>query len=226
MYKMKKAIITTLMVTTLLGTCSCAMSRDAKLYTEDEFLTALKQKYDADFKIVNSNQIEKNEIVYTVIVEGDPDTEFEVKNYLKASTEIGPKVNRIESDALMYYFISDYAYEGYMLYQSGELDSSYYVMPKLTESDSYDGKYTVGLTAKDKEVQVTVVSGDDEVFTFPAGKEAEFRGVCWDKNNYDLWLQYQDGKLVCYRMTDETWKVDDAAEKPDYIVYNIHPTWK
>ena len=36
------------------------------------------------------------------------------------------------------------------------------------------------------------------------------------KNSYDLWLQYKDGKLVCYRMDDETWEAVKGAEKPEY----------
>lgn len=37
------------------------------------------------------------------------------------------------------------------------------------------------------------------------------------------WIQIKDNDLVCYKMTDEVWKRDKKAEKPDYIVYNIHP---
>lgn len=157
-----------------------------KLYTEEEFLAALESKYDADFEVVDSDKINNSEIVYTVIVEDDPDVEFEVKNYLMASSEVGPTVNRIECEALTYYFVSEYAYEGYMLYQSGDLESDYYILPKLYDSDSYDGKYTVSLTSEDKECIVTVSTGDDDVFEFTAGSESEFRGVCWDKDSYDL----------------------------------------
>ena len=223
---MRKPLLATLVVTSILCTCSCGVVGGEKLYTEEEFLAALESKYDADFEVVDSDKINNSEIVYTVIVEDDPDVEFEIKNYLKASSEVGPAVNRIECEALTYYFVSEYAYEGYMLYQSGDLDSDYYILPKLYDSDSYDGKYTVSLTSEDKECIVTVSTGDDDVFEFSAGSESEFRGVCWDKDSYDLWLQYQDGVLVCYSMTDEEWKQDNEAEKPDYIVYNIHPNWE
>lgn len=223
---MKKAFITILIVTSILCTCSCGVAKGQKLYTEEEFLETLEQKYDADFKIVDSDVISNSEIVYTVIIEDDPDIEFEVKNYLMSSSEVGPASNRIECEALTYYFISEYAYEGYVLYRDGDLDSDYYVLPKLDGSDSYDGKYSVSLTAENKEVLITVLSGTDEVFVFSAGNESEFRGICWDKNSYDLWLQYQDGGLICYKMADETWEAANGAEKPEYIVYNIHPNWK
>lgn len=222
---MKKAIITTLIVTLILCTCSCGAAGGQKLYTEEEFLDALEAKYDADFEIVDSDSISKRETIYTVIIEDGPDIEFEVRNYLASSSEVGPATNRIECNELTYYFVSEYAYEGYVLYRDGELDSDYYVLPKLDGSDSYDGKYTVSLASEDKEVLITVMSESDEVFVFSAGKESEFRGICWDKNSYDLWLQYQDGDLICYHMTDETWKAANGAEKPDYIVYNIHPSW-
>ena len=222
---MKKAIITTLIATSIFCTCSCGMFGGQKLYTEEEFLETLEKRYDADFKIIDSDIKSKREVVYTVIVEDDPDIEFEVRNYLTASSEVGPDVNRIECEDLRYYFISEYAYEGYVLYRDGELDSDYYVLPNLQGSDSYDGKYSIDLTVEDKMVSITIMSGSDEVFVIPAGKESEFRGVCWDKNSYDLWLQYKDGDLICYHMADETWEVDTGAEKPDYIIYNIHPSW-
>lgn len=225
---MKKIIISILTVVSVFFACSCGAARSEKLYTEDEFLDALEDKYDADFKIVDVDNINEKEAVYTVVIKGGPDIEFEVKNYLMASSEVGPMSNRIECNALTYYFISEYAYEGYVLYESGDLESDpdYYVLPKLYDSDSFDGKYTAKITTEDREVSITVLSGSDEVFKIEAGKESDFRGLCWDKNSYDLWLQYQDGKLVCYHMADETWGIADGAEKPDYIVYNIHPNWK
>lgn len=223
---MRKPLLATLTITAILCTCSCGVIGGEKLYTEEEFLAALESKYDADFEVVDSDKINNSETVYTVIVEDDPDIEFEVKNYLMASSEVGPAVNRIECEALTYYFISEYAYEGYVLYQSGDLDSDYYVLPKLEGSDSYDGKYTVSLTTEDKDVSISVSSGTDEVFGFSAGSESELRGICWDKESYDLWLQYQDGVLVCYSMKDDEWKLNSGAQKPDYIVYNLHPSWK
>lgn len=223
---MRKPLLATLTITLILCTCSCGVVGGEKLYTEEEFLAALESKYDADFEVVDSDKINNSEIVYTVIVEDDPDVEFEVKNYLMASSEVGPAVNRIECEALTYYFISEYAYEGYVLYQSGDLDSDYYVLPKLEGSDSYDGKYSVSLTTEDKDVSIAVSSGSDEVFVFSAGSESEFRGVCWDKDSYDLWLQYQDGVLVCYSMNDGECELNSGAQKPDYIVYNLHPSWK
>lgn len=222
---MKKAIITTLIVTSILCICSCGKGRGQKLYTEEEFLDALEVKYGEDFEIVSSDRISKRECVYTVIIEDGPDIEFEVKNYLSSTAEVGPDVNRIECDELMYYCKSEYAYEGYVLYRDGELESDYYVLPKLYESDSYDGKYSVSLSSGQEEAIITVMSGNDEVFVFSAGEYSTFWGICWDKNSYDLWLQYKGGDLVCYHMADETWEVDKRAEKPDYIVYNIHPTW-
>ena len=223
---MRKPLLATLVVTSILCTCSCGVVGGEKLYTEEEFLAALESKYDADFEVVDSDQINNSEIVYTVTLKDDPDVEFEVKNYLMASSEVGPAVNRIECEALTYYFVSEYAYEGYVLYQSGDLESDYYVLPKLEGSDSYDGKYSVSLTTEDKDVSIAVSSGSDEVFVFSAGSESEFRGICWDKDSYDLWLQYQDGVLVCYSMNDGEWELNSGAQKPDYIVYNLHPSWK
>ncbi len=223
---MKKQLAVLLAFSAVFFACSCGTGRSEKLYSEDEFLKALEVKYDADFEISGSNKVNSRETIYRVRLKDEPDMEFEVRNYLESSTEVGPAVNRIKSNELMYYLISPDAYEGYMLYKDGELDSGYYVLPKLGGSDSYDGRYTAVVSSEDKKVMITVMSGSDEIAVFSPGDESEWRGVCWDKNSYDLWMQYQGGVLVCYSMTDNGWEEDPGAEKPDYIVYNISPTVK
>ena len=70
-----------------------------------------------------------------------------------------------------------------MLYRDGELESDYYVLPKLYESDSYDGKYSVSLSSGQEEAIITVMSGNDEVFVFSAGEYSTFWGICWDKRS-------------------------------------------
>ena len=135
--------------------CSCGGER---LYTEKQFLEALENRYDYEFIIIDSEKISGNAVKYTVALKDDPDTVFEVTNELRTSgSDIGPHVNSIKSNDLLYYSIGPDAYEGYKLDKAGELDSD------------------------------------------------------------------QDNDLVCYKMTDEVWKRDKKAEKPDYIVYNIHP---
>ena len=54
---MRKPLLATLIVTSILCTCSCGVVGGEKLYTEEEFLAALESKYDADFEVVDSDQI-------------------------------------------------------------------------------------------------------------------------------------------------------------------------
>ena len=58
---MNKIIISMLTVVLVFLACSCGAARSEKLYTEDEFLDALEDKYDADFKIVDVENINKKE---------------------------------------------------------------------------------------------------------------------------------------------------------------------
>ena len=55
---------------------------------------------------------------------------------------------------------------------------------------SYDGAYYALITEEDKLIVITIYSSDeDEVYSFkPCGKKG-FWGICWDNDNYDLWIQ-------------------------------------
>ena len=218
---MKKITALILTLGLSLSLCSCGGER---LYTEKQFLEALENRYDYEFIIIDSAKISGNAVKYTVALKDDPDTVFEVTNELRTSgSDIGPHVNSIKSNDLLYYSIGPDAYEGYKLDKSGELDSDYYILPYLSEADSYDGKYTAKYREDGDDLIIVIYSGDTEISSFSPCEEDDWRGICWDKTGYDIWIQIKDQDLVCYKMTDKVWKRDKKAEKPDYIVYNIHP---
>ena len=83
---------------------------------------------------------------------------------------------------------------------------------------SYDGAYYALITEEDKLIVITIYSSDeDEVYSFkPCGKKG-FWGICWDNDNYDLWIQLEDVGALCYSMTDEIWTLNDDAKRPEYI---------
>ena len=217
---LRMAAVLVLIMSVTLGVCAC---RREKLYTEEEFLNRLEEMYDAEFVIVSSEQLDDWKTRYVVALKDDPDQEFDVTNTLRtAGSDIGPVVNSIQSNDLMYYFAGKDAYEGYLLDKSGGITSDYYILPKLSESASYDGKYSVRYHMEDDKLMLDVYSGEEKIFSFPPCAESEWRGVCWDRD-YNLWIQIHHKDLVCYRKNGDVWELDDSAVKPDYVVYNIHP---
>ena len=75
------------------------------------------------------------------------------------------------------------------------------------------------MTQHDQMIVVNIYSEDDtEVFTFEPCRKSDFGGICWENDNYNLWVQSGDLGLICYTMSDEVWSLDDSAVRPDYII--------
>ena len=89
----------------------------------------------------------------------------------------------------------------------------------IVKTSSYDGKYYAYMTQHDQMIVVNIYSEDDtEVFTFEPCRKSDFWGICWENDNYNLWVQSGDLGLICYTMSDEVWSIDDSAVRPDYII--------
>ena len=89
----------------------------------------------------------------------------------------------------------------------------------IEKTSSYDGKYYAYMTQLDQMIVVNIYSEDDtEVFTFEPCRKSDFWGICWENDNYNLWVQSGDLGLICYTMSDEVWSIDDSAVRPDYII--------
>ncbi len=222
---MKKFLAIILSITMLIGLAAC---NDQKLYTEDEFLQALESEYkdyNAKFVIVESDKTKGNEITYTVALKDNTDQEFEVTNYLRTSgSDIGPLVNSIKSTEIRYYFENPLAYEAYMLKKDGRFNSEYHITPKFGKSKTYDGNYYAEDAEEGDDCIIRIYNRkDEEVYSFKPGSTKEYRGYCWDKLNYNIWIQKQGEGLFCYKMTDEVWELSPNEEKPDHLIYNLNP---
>ena len=89
----------------------------------------------------------------------------------------------------------------------------------IEKTSSYDGKYYAYMTQHDQMIVVNIYSEDDnEVFTFEPCRKSDFWGICWENDNYNLWVQSGDIGIICYTESDEVWSVDDSAVRPDYII--------
>ena len=83
-------------------------------------------------------------------------------------------------------------------------DKEYYAETLITNSE----KITLQIYNKD-DIRIAVI--------YPC-REFNFRGICWEKDSYNLWVQSGDLGILCYTMSDEVWSIDDSAVRPDYII--------
>lgn len=90
----------------------------------------------------------------------------------------------------------------------------------IRKTYSYDEKYYAYMTQHDDMIVVNIYSSEDdsEVYTFEPCRKMDFRGICWENDSYNLWVQSGDLGVLCYSMSDEVWTYDDSAVRPDYIV--------
>lgn len=90
---------------------------------------------------------------------------------------------------------------------------------------SYDEKYYAsqsvveGAEARMIRVAVCLTDTDEVVAEFEPARARDFWGVCWEKDTYNIWAQSGDIGTLCYAyQDDETWVLDERAERPSYII--------
>lgn len=84
---------------------------------------------------------------------------------------------------------------------------------------SYDFKYESTPVFKDDMVGISVTDADGtEVYYFEPVRKFDFYGVCWEKDNYNIWIQSGDVGILCYAYNNGEWKLDKDAVRPDYII--------
>ena len=57
-----------------------------------------------------------------------------------------------------------------------------------------------------------------EVFSFAPARASDFWGVCWESKSYNIWIQSGDVGILCYQFDDETWTLNENAERPADII--------
>ena len=82
---------------------------------------------------------------------------------------------------------------------------------------SYDGKYYVAkFDPSFHEIDIYSSNGYVDAIILP--NPGDYYGVCWEKDSYNLWIQEENGDILCYNMADEKWFLNENAVKPDYII--------
>ena len=84
---------------------------------------------------------------------------------------------------------------------------------------SFDKAYFTTVIDSGDNVMITINDKDHyPVCSFSPCRKSDFWGVCWEKDNYNLWIQSGDVGVVCYSMKDGKWELNSDAVRPDYIV--------
>lgn len=52
---------------------------------------------------------------------------------------------------------------------------------------------------------------------FSPVRRLDFWGICFEADNYNLWVKSGDVGILCYEYDGETWQYNPDAVMPDYI---------
>ena len=84
---------------------------------------------------------------------------------------------------------------------------------------SYDRAYFTVVDDTRDNVMIMIEDKDHyPVCSFTPCRSSDFWGVCWEKDNYNLWIQSGDIGVVCYSKNGDKWELNPDAVRPDYIV--------
>ena len=84
---------------------------------------------------------------------------------------------------------------------------------------SYDKQYfTTIIDGGDDVIVMIYDKNHDVVCSFSPCRKSDFWGVCWENDNYNLWIQSGDIGVVCYSPKGKKWVLNSDAVRPDYIV--------
>lgn len=91
----------------------------------------------------------------------------------------------------------------------------------MDETWSYDGRYYAFpvITPDYSDALVTIYDSetDEVVYTFTPARSFDFKGICWETDSYNIWIESGDVGCVCYIYADGEWVLDENAKRP----YNI-----
>jgi hypothetical protein len=86
-------------------------------------------------------------------------------------------------------------------------DKKYYAEQKTIETDDI------------RFVEILIYTNEDkQVYSFVPARASDFWGICWENDNYNIWIQSADIGVICYSFDNETWTKNNAATRPNYIV--------
>lgn len=91
----------------------------------------------------------------------------------------------------------------------------------IEKTFSYDKKYYAEcVTRSTGAVYIDVYerASNLRISSFTPCRSSDFWGICWEYDNYNLWIQSADIGIICYSFNGEEWVRNKDAVKPDYII--------
>jgi hypothetical protein len=67
-------------------------------------------------------------------------------------------------------------------------------------------------------IEVYESASNLRISSFNACRSSDFWGICWEYDNYNLWIASADIGYICYSFNGEEWVRNKEAVKPDYII--------
>ena len=88
---------------------------------------------------------------------------------------------------------------------------------------SFDGMYYAVQNANKGMIHVMVYDAETcaKVASFSPARAADFWGICWAADSYDIWTQSADIGVHCWSFDGTGWVLNVEAEQPEYII----PRW-
>lgn len=85
---------------------------------------------------------------------------------------------------------------------------------------THDKKYYAECTVQSSGMIIIQIYTNSNicVCSFKPCRASDFWGICWEYDNYNLWIQSADLGLICYSFNGEEWERNKDAVKPDYII--------
>lgn len=85
---------------------------------------------------------------------------------------------------------------------------------------SFDGQLRLEIEDKSPMIVINVFHEKDNalLYSFEAVRKWDFWGVCFEKDNYNIWVQSSDTGTICYQYDDGEWRYNPSAVKPAYII--------
>ncbi len=66
-------------------------------------------------------------------------------------------------------------------------------------------------------VDVYLTVDDSRVHAIKICESSDFSAYCWEKDSYNIWVEYSDETVSCYTLNGKKWKMNTSAAKPEYI---------
>ena len=90
----------------------------------------------------------------------------------------------------------------------------------IEKTYSFDRKYYAVQNIENQMIRVDVYQAlsDDLVYSFVPARAIDFWGICWERDNYNIWIQSADVGTLCYRFGEGVWDRNESQNLPAYII--------